>query len=428
MTGASCLRILIVGLNYAPEQVGIGPYTTGLAEALARMGHQVEVVAGQAYYPQWQRHPGQPRNGARTTSGGVGITRVWHYIPKDPSGIRRILHHASFACSALPAAIRAARRTRPDIVFTVAPSLFSVPVAWLTAHLLGAKLWLHIQDFEVEASFATGLLDRSSLTARLALWFEHAVIGLADRISTISPPMIALLRGKGYSPEKTFELRNWANAGFAPDPAEAERMRAEWNVGSRHVALYSGNIANKQGIELIVDAARRLSHRKDLLFIICGQGPNRKRLRELASGLDNIQFHDLQPVERMGGLLAMADVHLLPQIPGVADLVLPSKLTNMLLSGRPVVATAADGTGLAAEVHGCGVVTQPGDAGSFADAIAMLLDDPELRGKMGEQAVVRARDRWEQGAIMARLDAEFMRLAGQDQAALAHAALEPDPV
>ena len=40
-------RVLIIGLNYAPEPVGIGPYTQGLAEALAGQGAAVEVIAGQ---------------------------------------------------------------------------------------------------------------------------------------------------------------------------------------------------------------------------------------------------------------------------------------------------------------------------------------------------------------------------------------------
>jgi colanic acid biosynthesis glycosyl transferase WcaI len=123
------------------------------------------------------------------------------------------------------------------------------------------------------------------------------------------------------------------------------------------VAIYSGNIANKQGIEIVVEAARLLRHRKDLMFVVCGNGPNRARLIESSADLDNIQFHDLQPRERLSDLLGMASVHLLPQIAGAADLVLPSKLTNMLASGRAIAATAEPGTGLAAEVDGCGLIT-----------------------------------------------------------------------
>jgi len=103
-------------------------------------------------------------------------------------------------------------------------------------------------------------------------------------------------------------------------------------------------------------------------------------------------------------LLALADVHLLPQIAGAADLVLPSKLTNMLASGRAVVATAALGTGLADEVEGCGVVTPPGDALAFADAITRLIDDHTMRTRLGATARVRAEERWSRNAILKRFE------------------------
>lgn len=410
MTAIRPLRLLVVGLNYAPEPVGIGPYTTGLAETMARRGHTVEVIAGEAYYPQWRRYEGEPRPGDRTVSNGVGLRRVWHFIPAHPSGLKRVLHLASFAVSALFPAIAAARRLKPDVVFTVAPSLLSVPTAWLAAKASGARLWTHVQDFEVEAAFATGLMGEAGVAARFARWVENSFLRLSDRVSTISPQMLAKLTDKGIAPQRVYQLRNWANAGFAPDEAEAERYRDQWHVGDRKVALYSGNIANKQGIEIVIEAARLLKDRKDLLFVICGEGPNRARLSELSAGLDNVQLHDLQPMERMGGLLALASLHLLPQIPGAADLVLPSKLTNMLISGRPVVATAAPGTGLADEVEGCGVVTEPGNAPAFAAAIGALMDDPEKRASLGRAAAARAQECWQQEAILARLEVQFANL------------------
>jgi colanic acid biosynthesis glycosyl transferase WcaI len=186
--------------------------------------------------------------------------------------------------------------------------------------------------------------------------FESWAIA-ADRVSTISPQMCAKLREKGVPADRIVEFRNWANIDEVVPLEGPSPYRAEWGIERPHVAIYSGNIANKQGIEIVVEAARLLRHRKDLMFVVCGNGPNRARLIESSADLDNIQFHDLQPRERLSDLLGMASVHLLPQIAGAADLVLPSKLTNMLASGRAIAATAEPGTGLAAEVDGCGLIT-----------------------------------------------------------------------
>lgn len=412
--GPDPLAIAILGLNYAPEEIGIARYTTGMAEALVQRGMAVEVVAGAPYYPQWQVYRGFGGWWRRTVEQGVALTRCPHYVPANPSGLKRIIHLVSFALSALPVALGWALRPgarRPRVVMAVAPALLSVPVAWLGARLAGAKLWVHIQDFEVEAALATGLVEAGAL-GRLALWVERRILALADVVSTISPQMVDRLAAKGLAPARLVELRNWADATIAPDPAGGAAYRAEWALGWRQIALYSGNIANKQGIEILVEAARLLADRRDLTFVICGQGPNRAALEARAAGMDNIQFHDLQPAARMGELLALASVHLLPQIPGAADLVLPSKLTNMLASGRPVVATVASGTGLAAEVEGCGLVSAPGDAAALAGAITKLLDDAGLAARCGVAARERALDRWSQQAIIDRLAQRLRGLAG----------------
>lgn len=393
------MKLLILGLNHAPEPVGIGPYTTGLAQGLALRGHEVTVLAGRPYYPQWRPYPGQPVGRYNARESGVSIIRVPHYIPEHPSGRGRILHHASFAASVTGPALSAAAK-KPDLVFTIAPSLLSVPIAALAARRARAPLWLHVQDFEVEAAFATSLLDEQSLPGRLARKLEDFILRRADFASSISPQMCDKLEAKGFAPERIYQLRNWSNAAFNFADADSNAYRQEWGLGERKVALYSGNIANKQGLEIVIEAARRLKDRKDLAFVICGEGPNRDRLRAQAVGLDNIQFHDLQPAERMADFLSLAAIHLLPQIVGAADLVLPSKLTNMLASGRPVVATAAPGTGLHHEVEGCGINSAPGDAEAMADAIEALLDNPAERERLGDAARRRAGERWSQNAII----------------------------
>ena len=405
------MRIAIIGLNYAPEEIGIARYTADMARALAARGHGVQVIAGKPYYPQWQVYDGWQGGGwRRAVEDGVTVTRCPHYVPRAPTGLRRIVHLASFACSALWPGLRMARRVRPQVVICIAPALLSVPAAWALARLAGARLWVHVQDFEVEAAFATGLVDGGGVLARCARAAENRLLRLADAVSSISPQMCAKLAEKGVAPGAIHEIRNWADMSTIFTDAEASPYRAEWGLGARHVALYSGNIANKQGIEVLIEAARLLAGRGDIAFVICGQGPNRARLEQLAAGCANVQFHDLQPFARMGDLLGLASVHLLPQIPGAADLVLPSKLTNMLASGRPVVATAEPGTGLYDAVDGCGICTAPGDARALAGAVAALIDDPARAAALGAAGRIRAGERWALGPIITRLESALLAL------------------
>ena len=404
------MRILVLGLNYAPEPIGIAVYTSGLCEELVRYGHEVHVVAAQPYYPGWRVLPGF--HGWRTTvEQGVAITRCPLYVPAVPTGLKRLLHHASFAAAALLPMLREVRRFRPEIVLTVAPSLASAPLAVVAAKLAGARSWLHIQDFEVEAAFATGLLNAKSRLARMARRFEHGVVRMFDRVSSISPEMCARLHGFGIPEDRIVEFRNWADIDKVRPLSGPSAFRTAWPVGERRVALYAGNIANKQGIDIVIDAARLLQHRRDIVFVICGQGPNRARLETVAARLDNVILRDLQPVDRLCDLLSLATVHLLPQKGDAADLVLPSKLTNMLASGRPVIATAAAGTGLARELEGCGIVVPPEDATAMAAAIERIVDTPSLQVELGIAARHRAEAVWSKTAILRGLDAALQRLA-----------------
>ncbi|MET0251787.1 MAG: WcaI family glycosyltransferase [Novosphingobium sp.] len=393
------MRVLVVGLNYAPEPIGIGPYTTGMAEWLAARGHTVSVIAGRPYYPQWRaQDAGGPLAWRRSHENGVEVLRCPHYIPADPSGLRRILHHLSFALAALLPVLWHALRRRPAAVICIMPSLLSGFVARLGAWLGGARLWLHVQDFELDAALALGLIGTGSTTQRMLLALERTLLRSADTVSTISPRMVELLRRKGV--KRTCELRNWANPAFAWTGGRDSPYRAEWNLAGKTVALYAGSIGRKQGARVIVEAARALHRRGDIAFVICGHGPSLPALREAAAGLGNVQFHPLQPSERMGELLALADVHLLPQTAEAGDLVLPSKLTNMLLSGRPVIATAPEGGGIFEEIAGCGLAVAPGDAAAMAAAVIRLADDPELAARLGAEAARQAGRRWSRDTIL----------------------------
>ena len=393
------MKILLLGLNYAPELIGTGPYTAGLVQALAERGHEVCAVVGQPYYPEWRPRPGH-RGWSREDLGSVRICRVPHFIPARPSGAMRLLHQFSFALAAAPILLSEAMFWRPDRVIAIAPSLMAAPLALLAARLCGASAWLHLQDFEFEAAVATGLVSKNRGIAKLLGAVERWILRGFGRVSTISPAMCRRLAEKGVLRERVAEHRNWGDLAEVSPLARPSLFRQKFGITTTHVALYSGALGRKQGLDLIIKAARCLTHRDDITFVICGNGPYRAELEAMAAGLHNVRFFDLQPREQLGELLGLATVHLLPQIAGAADLVLPSKLANMLASGRPVIATAAKGTGIFDEIEGCGLAVEPGDAVALGRAIERLCDDPALSQGLGEAARRRAERRWHRETIL----------------------------
>jgi colanic acid biosynthesis glycosyl transferase WcaI len=262
---------------------------------------------------------------------------------------------------------------------------------------------LHVQDFEVDAAFDLGIL-RSAWLRRLVLAAERWLMQRFDRVSTISNRMIERLQDKGVQQNRRVLFPNWVDLDHVfPLPAEPS-LRGEWGVSdSEIVVLYSGNMGEKQGLEILIDAASRLKDSKTIRFILCGEGAARHRLEKYAHGLPNILFKPLQPLERLNDLLNLADIHALPQRADAEDLVLPSKVTNMLASGRPIIATARQETQIAQVVDNHGLVVSPGNVDEFVAAIIKLSGDRVLRQKLGKAGHQFAVTNWGKNEILGHI-------------------------
>lgn len=409
------MRILIVALNYAPEIVGCGKYTSELAEELVRRGHRVEVITSPPYYPDWKIASGY--SGAawrREELAGVVIHRTPLYVPPRPTGSKRLAHLASFGLAALPTAVGVALRLRPQIVFTVAPTLAACFAGLAAARACGARSWLHVQDFEVDAAFQLGVLKAPAVRGA-ALSIERSLLRAFDKVSSISPAMVDMLERKGVRGNQTIEMRNWVDVdAIEARPSSDTPLRKELRIPPEQiVALYSGNMAGKQGLEMLPRVAADLAAAGvPVTLLLCGGGPARAGLEQSCRGLDNVRFLPLQPLTRLSELLATADIHLLPQRPEAADLVLPSKLTGMLASGRPVVAMAAEGTGLELETRGCGIAVDA-TSDAMTRAIIDLASAPDRRGAYGHAARERAKSRWKKSAIISAFEQAASALASR---------------
>jgi colanic acid biosynthesis glycosyl transferase WcaI len=166
----------------------------------------------------------------------------------------------------------------------------------------------------------------------------------------------------------------------------------------------------KQGLEILPELASELRSYKHLHFVFCGDGAYRPELEEAIAGFENVSFLPLQPVEKFNELLNMADIHLLPQKAGAADLVMPSKLTGMLASGRPIIATAAPGTQVARAIEGHGLAIAPGDSRAFVEAIIALADDAPLRRNMGLAARSFAEQELARDSVLLRFESAIERM------------------
>ena len=416
------MRILITGINYSPELTGIGKYTGEMAEWLVANGHEVKVITAPPYYPDWKVLP--PYSSWRYFKEIIGGVQVWRcplWVPKKPSGLKRLLHLFSFALSSAPVML-AQVFWKPDVVLVVEPPLFCAPIAWMTAKLAGAQSWLHIQDFELDAAFDLGLL-KGRLTKQLALKAERSLLNQFNVVSTISHKMLERLATKGINPNKSILFPNWVDlATFHVDESTLQSkpkdFRAQLKISpDAVVAMYSGNMGNKQGLEILSEVARICQQAEaenkispnslKIQFVFCGAGAAKGELVRACADLLNVKFLDLQPLEDLPALLRTADIHLLPQRAEVEDLVMPSKLTGMLASARAVVASSRVNTELAKVVTECGLLVEPGDSHAFALAIQSLAANEGVRSKLGAAGKIYAEKHLDKEIILRTFESKL---------------------
>jgi len=137
--------------------------------------------------------------------------------------------------------------------------------------------------------------------------------------------------------------------------------------------LYSGSVGEKQGLEVILEIAAELKLQPRIKFVICGSGPYKAKLEDWArkENLTNVHFLPLQTNKIFNQFLNMADVHLVLQKADASDLVMPSKLTNILSAGALSIVTANPGTTLFEVINEfrMGIVIPPEDKAALKEAI-----------------------------------------------------------
>lgn len=372
------LKFILNSLNYSPELTGIGKYNGEMCPELVKRGIEVNAIVAPPYYPEWEIHQGFSQLLFKQhVDNGVKVTRCPLYVPKNVTTLKRLIHLTSFAFTS-GLALLSKLFSKPDVIFIVQPTLFCAPVALLVAKLTGAKTVMHIQDYEIDAMFGLGMMGDGKIT-KLVKTVERWLMKRFDAISTISYSMIENAKAKGIDEHKIIHFPNWSDTEFVTPQTCGNALKIEWGFNATDkVVLYAGNIGHKQGLEIVLEAAKHFTEQQNIKFVLVGAGSYVDTLKQLATeqGLLNVYFKPLQPWEKVPQMLALANVHLVVQKKGAADAVLPSKLTNILSAGGHALVTAEQHTelGKIAEKHqGVFTCVEPENIEAFVDGINQLL-------------------------------------------------------
>lgn len=369
----------MIGYNYTPEPTGIGKYSGEMIEWLAQHGYDCTVITTYPYYPYWKVQEPYRKNRywyKKETQyfDGGGRIRVYRcpmYVPANPSGLKRILLDLSFILSAFTKLIQLLPGRKFDFILSIVPSFLIGLPCIIFKKIQKAKLFYHIHDMQIEAARDLKMIKSDKLINTL-FRVEKFIFNQCDEITCVGEGMVRKTQEKVSRKINLFP--NWTDLKDFYPIQDQGAIKSQFGFNpSDKIILYSGAIGEKQGLEIILYAAKNLELIKTWKFLICGSGPYRAKLQQMTEDLKlkNVFFCPLQPKEKFNLFLNIADVHLVIQKASACDLVMPSKLTTILAIGGLAVVTANKGSGLYTLVnkHEIGILTEAESSQALLEGI-----------------------------------------------------------
>lgn len=381
------MTIIFNALNFHPEIVGNGKYTSETVFWLSQKFERVIVITTNPYYPKWVCDSNKYK---KESFKNITIFRCPVYIPKRINGFTKVFHYLSFLIFSLPINLYALKYT-PKIIITICPTIFSIPnsllIKFLNKIIYKKKLftWLHYQDLEIEAAFKLNVI-RGKFLRKIILFFERITINQLDLVSTISDGMFNRVKVKLRDKKKIFLFPNFVDtSSFKLKTKSDNPFYEELNLSKeKKIVMFSGTFNEKISYKVLIKTIRILQKREDIFFLLSGEGPKKKIFLESLMGYKNIKVTEFQPIEKLHFWINIADIHLIPQKLSIEDLVLPSKLLPVLASSKPIIGFAKKESALGKILEIAGIRINEEDPSLLADAIIKLVEDKSLGKKLSK--------------------------------------------
>lgn len=390
------LRLLIIVNHYPPDVNPSGKLMQQLAKGLRALGHTVDVLTTFPHYQGFRIEPAfRGRLFAQEEGEGGTITRVWTFASGNKQRmLHRLANYLSF--NALATIHGWFRQREYDVVLANSGSFFTGVTAWLLGLLRRTPFIYLVQDIYPDVPVRAGQLRSAAAIAGLSR-IERFMYDKAAHITVISNEQRATLEAKGVAAHKLTLIPNFVDPAFIRPLPKDNELGRRLGLTDHFVVAHAGNLGYAYDFDSLLKVARRLVQHQDMTFLIVGDGVRRAELADTIQreAMPNVRMLPYQPEAELPWLRASVDVHVSLYNKGSISSSLPSKIYEIMASGRPAVVSAERGSDLYQLLTstGCGICIEPEDADQLYSAILALYQDraqAELLGRRGREAAVRS--------------------------------------
>lgn len=377
------MRVLILTQYFYPEINAPSHRYKYLAGALVKAGHKVTVICETPNYPRGEIFRGyRNRLVGKEKIDGISVIRSWVWITKRRDSFSRILNYFSFFVSSIFASIVAGKM---DVVVASSPPLPVIFSGLIISKVKRAKLVPDIRDIWPDSAIRVGMMERGNFY-RFMEFLEKFVYRHSNKIMVNAEGIKkVLISNKQVPAEKIGVFTNGAELDLFKPDVDTSGIDEEFGLVGKFVVEYAGLIGLAQDPETIISAAEKLKDNKDIVFLLVGEGPLKKKCEEKTRqlGLDNVIFAGEQPRAKMPAFVARADLTLVTyKNDEFFKGVIPSKIFDYMAAAKPVLINL-DGEGAKIiKEAGCGVIAKAGDATDLVKELTKFYEERSLL-KMG---------------------------------------------
>ncbi len=245
-----------------------------------------------------------------------------------------------------------------------------------------------LQDIFPDSLVGTGLARKGGLLWKIGRMIENFTYRNADKIIVISEDFKRNIMAKGVPEEKIEVIYNWVDEEAVVDiPREENVLFDRYGLPKdKFYVTYNGNIGLTQNMDMLMDVAKELEEKDDIMFVLVGNGAYKEKLETVIKerGIKNVTMLPFQPYEEISHVFSLGDVSLVISKPGVGANSVPSKTWSIMSASRPVLANF-DENELKDIItkHKCGIFTKAGDKEAFINAILHLYEHRDLCQELG---------------------------------------------
>jgi colanic acid biosynthesis glycosyl transferase WcaI len=364
------VRVIILNQFFYPDHSATSQLMTDLAESLVEQGITVTALSGRG------RYNGGERLERSESYKGVRIERAWATSFGKKNVVARVSDYLSFY---LGASWKLLRLPRHDIVMALTtPPLIGL-IALSIGRLRRMRIVSLVQDIYPDVAVSLGALKERSIVTRLLNRISRFTLRRSHRIVVLGECMrerVIAKVGDADVSTRIDVIHNWADGEeIAPLNGEENSFASAQNLAGKFVILFSGNLGRVNEFRTVLEAARNLHDREDILFLFIGEGAKAAEIEAFAKAHDlrNIRMLPYQPRENLKYSLAAGDASLVTLADGLAGLSVPSKTYGILAAGRPIifVGDASSSTARIVKEKACGAVVSSGDS----DGLTRIITD-----------------------------------------------------